>query len=81
MRKTTIEYACDSCGTAVEKMSDLRRFTIAQPRRGRSRGNRTVAIAIDLCGECESDLVSALERFTPTDQLDELREMLRESVV
>jgi ribosomal protein S26 len=57
----TTRYVCDSCGNDVPKKAELRRFSIRQ--------SWDTEVHTDLCAECESKFVQAVEKILPADEL------------
>lgn len=74
MRRTTVEYACDSCGKTVESQSDLQRFAITRVTWG---GRRDATVSADFCSDCESGFLAAVEPYYPAEQIPHLHAMSR----
>lgn len=60
MRKTTTIYTCDGCGKKASEARDLRPFTLVYNKRGSGWIFGDDAWR-DLCDECESRLIAAVE--------------------
>lgn len=75
MRKTTTTYLCDGCGEKAEKSSDLQRFQIVKTSFG---GRSDVEVGIDLCANCEGNLLAAVSPFVPDDSKARLLDMGRQ---
>jgi hypothetical protein len=73
-RKVTTEYRCDACSVEVKTVRDLQRFRLAISTRGRKADP---VAATDLCGDCESALLGAVQAFFPVEELPELHAMGR----
>ena len=67
----TTTYVCDSCGQAVEKKKDLRKFQI-------TKGQWDAYEHTDLCLPCEGEFLKKASPFFSDDAAKEILEMARD---